>query len=169
MRLSDYYNLFYFFQGLLKYTPFKIGIYLRRIIYRPFFNSFGKGVIIHDNVLFKFPSEMSIGNNVQIAQNTIFVGKGGLKIGNDVMIGAGTKIITSTHNYGRKDISMRVQGLSFRPVCINEDVWFGFNVIVLGGVNIGKGSIIGANSVVNMDIESYSIAAGLPAKIISKR
>lgn len=169
MTLMSNYKIFYIIQGILKYMPFRLGVWLRRVIYKTFFGGFGKNVIIHDNVLFKFPSEIYLGDNIQIAQDTIFVGKSGLRIGNDVMIGAGTKIITSSHNFERKDISMREQGLSFKPVVINEDIWFGFNVIVLGGVQIGKGTIVGANSLVNKNIDEYSIVAGIPAKLISKR
>jgi hypothetical protein len=77
-RLNNY-KLFYFIQAFLKYFPFKSGIYLRRLFYRLFFNSFGKGVIIHDNVLIKFPTEISLGNFVHIEQNAILVGGGGIE------------------------------------------------------------------------------------------
>jgi len=99
MAKYNNYKLFYFIQALIKYFPFQMGIYLRRILYRPFFNKFGSGIIIHDNVHFKFPSDISINNNVKIAQSSIFVGRSGLEIGDNVLIGAGTKIITSSHNY----------------------------------------------------------------------
>ncbi|AWB90885.1 CatB-related O-acetyltransferase [Aeromicrobium chenweiae] len=63
---------------------------------------------------------------------------------------------------------------SFRSVggdlsVIGNDVWLGANVVVLRGVTIGHGSIIAANAVVTHDIPPYSIAAGLPAKVIRSR
>jgi acetyltransferase-like isoleucine patch superfamily enzyme len=97
------------------------------------------------------------------------LGGGGLKIGNDVLIGAGTKIITSSHNFNNTEMSIRAQGLNFKPLIIGNDVWLGFNVIVLGGVEIGNGVIVGANSLVNKDISDFSIMAGSPAKLIRKR
>jgi acetyltransferase-like isoleucine patch superfamily enzyme len=52
---------------------------------------------------------------------------------------------------------------------IEDEVWLGFGVIVLTGVTIGRGSIVAAGSVVSSDIPEYSIAAGVPAKVIKKR
>jgi acetyltransferase-like isoleucine patch superfamily enzyme len=56
-----------------------------------------------------------------------------------------------------------------KPVEIEEDCWIGINVAIMSGVNIGKGSIIGSNSVVTKDIPPYSIAVGAPAKVIKQR
>lgn len=55
------------------------------------------------------------------------------------------------------------------PIVIEEDCWIGINVSVMGGVTIGKGSIVGANSVVTKDIPPYSVAVGSPAKVIKQR
>lgn len=52
---------------------------------------------------------------------------------------------------------------------IGNDVWIGQNVTILPGVHIGNGAIIGANSVVDSDIEPYTIVVGNPAKQIRKR
>lgn len=52
---------------------------------------------------------------------------------------------------------------------IGNDVWIAANVTILDGVHIGDGSIVAANSLVNKDIEAYSIVGGVPARIIKKR
>lgn len=52
---------------------------------------------------------------------------------------------------------------------IGNDVWIGLNVVILDGVTIGNGAVIAANSVVNHDVEPYSIVGGVPAKEIRKR
>lgn len=52
------------------------------------------------------------------------------------------------------------------PIIIEDNVWLCEGVVVLSGVRIGKSSIIGANSVVTHDIPPYSIAVGIPAKVI---
>lgn len=52
---------------------------------------------------------------------------------------------------------------------LEADVWLGFGAIVLTGVTVGRGSVIAAGSVVTKDIPPYSIAAGVPAKVIAKR
>lgn len=164
------YKQFYFIQNCLKSIPFNIGIKLRRTFYKPYFKYFGEGINIYENVHFKFPSDIIIGNNVQISQQCIFAGGSGLTIGNDVMFGAGTKIATSTHNHKDLNIPMRLQGISFKPVVIEDDVWFGFNCVVLQGTKISKGMIVGANSVVTGgEFEPYSFIAGVPARVIKSR
>ena len=51
-------------------------------------------------------------------------------------------------------------------IVIGDNVWIGENVVVLSGVHIGNGAVIAANAVVTSDIPSYSLAAGVPAKVI---
>ena len=55
------------------------------------------------------------------------------------------------------------------PVIIEEDVWIGSNSVITAGVKIGRGSVIGAGSIVTRDIPRYSIAYGSPAVVVSKR
>jgi len=52
------------------------------------------------------------------------------------------------------------------PTIIGENVWVGVNCIITSGVTIGDWCLIGANSVVTQDIPPYSIAAGVPARVI---
>lgn len=63
----------------------------------------------------------------------------------------------------RKDL------ISKGPVVIEEDVWIGSNTVILPGITIGRGSVIGAGSIVTKDIPRYSIAFGNPAVVHSKR
>lgn len=59
--------------------------------------------------------------------------------------------------------------ISKGPIVIEDDVWIGSNSVVLSGVTIGRGSVVGAGSVVVKDIPPYSIAAGNPARVLRKR
>jgi phosphonate metabolism protein (transferase hexapeptide repeat family) len=52
---------------------------------------------------------------------------------------------------------------------LGHDIWIGHGAIILAGVNIGTGSVIGAGSVVTKDVPPYSVAVGVPAKVIKKR
>ncbi|OMD38021.1 hypothetical protein BSK56_30730 [Paenibacillus borealis] len=54
-------------------------------------------------------------------------------------------------------------------VIIEDDVWIGFNSIILDGVKVGKGSVIGAGAVVTKDVMPYSIMGGVPARLIKYR
>ncbi|HCZ9546563.1 TPA: CatB-related O-acetyltransferase [Vibrio alginolyticus] len=58
---------------------------------------------------------------------------------------------------------------AYRDTVIGNDVWLGYDVTIMPGVNIGHGSIIGAKSVVSTDIPPYSIAVGNPAKVVKTR
>lgn len=54
-------------------------------------------------------------------------------------------------------------------IVIGNDVWIGFDAVILAGVTIGDGAIIGTRAVVTKDVPPYTIAGGLPAKTIRKR
>ncbi len=56
-----------------------------------------------------------------------------------------------------------------KKVLIEDDCFLGINSVVMQGVKIGKGSVIGANSVVTKDVEPYSVMAGTPAVLVKKR
>ena len=55
------------------------------------------------------------------------------------------------------------------PVTIENDVWIGTDVTILSGVTIGSGAIVLAGAVVTKNIQPYSIAGGVPAKVVGKR
>lgn len=118
----------------------------------------------------------------------IVIGKN-CKIGDFVHIAAGesvvigdnclmaSKIFISDINHGDyseqsvdsfPDVFPDNRPLHFKPVSIGNNVWIGENACILPGVNIGNGCIVGANSVVNKNIPSNSIVAGVPAKVIKK-
>ena len=61
-----------------------------------------------------------------------------------------------------------VNDTSAAETVINEDVWLGTNVTVLCGANIGRGCVVGANSVVTKSLPPYSVAVGSPARIVKK-
>jgi acetyltransferase-like isoleucine patch superfamily enzyme len=52
---------------------------------------------------------------------------------------------------------------------IGNDVWIGWNCIIMGGISIGNGAIIGAGAVVTKDVEDYAVVGGVPAKLIRYR
>jgi virginiamycin A acetyltransferase len=100
-------------------------------------------------------------------------------IGSFSSIGQNVCIVDFNHSFGKISSSF-IHHLVFKekfitdltskgPVIIEEDVFIGSNSVVLPGVRIGRGSVIGAGSVVTKDIPKYSIAVGNPAMVISKR
>jgi acetyltransferase-like isoleucine patch superfamily enzyme len=85
------------------------------------------------------------------------------------MIASHTGIYANNHNFADLTRPMNSQGVTSKGIVIENDCWLGTGVKVLDGVRIGRGSIIGAGAVVTKDIPPYSIAVGVPAKVIGQR
>ena len=116
----------------------------------------------------EFTPELSIGTNSGIGIRSSVYGP--VTIGNDVMMGQDVIIYTTRLNDDRTDIPMNQQGMKeVKPVVIGNDVWIGGRVVILPGVTIGDGCIIGAGAVVSRDIPPYSVAVGVPAKVVRNR
>jgi acetyltransferase-like isoleucine patch superfamily enzyme len=91
-----------------------------------------------------------------------------ISIGRRCLIAANCQIFDgSGHDASFDDVANRIntKGNS-KPIVIEDDVWIGANSIVLPGVRIGRGSIIGAGSIVTKSIPSMVLAAGNPAKVV---
>lgn len=156
---------------------------------------FGHNVFIGDNVVIyqdKDGGSVEIGDCVYIYGETfIQTGSGGvLKIGANshihprcqisaykasIYIGSEVQIAPNCAFYpyshgiepGRliQEQPLRSKG----DIIVGDDVWLGFGVIVLDGVNIGKGAVVGAGSVVKDDIPEKGIAVGIPARVVKMR
>lgn len=123
--------------------------------------------------------------NVQIGSN-VFFGASRILCANSVEIGDGamiswgcTLIDHDSHSLDWRDRIEDMRNLQKEqpknwakvrkaPIKIGRNVWLGFGVTVLKGVNIGEGSVLGAQSVVTKDIPPYCLAAGNPAKVIRR-
>lgn len=90
-------------------------------------------------------------------------------IGSDTWVAPNVYVVPVTHACKRRDMTISQQGSHGGDITIGEDCWLGINVVIAPGVTIGKGAVIGANSVVTKDIPEYAIAVGAPAKVISYR
>lgn len=119
----------------------------------------GNNILINDKV--KINNNTYIGNNVGINGLTVRE-QGKLIIGNNVGIAKGCIIFTGGHNY-RTGLPFGHDYLS-KDVIIEDNVWIGQNVIILGKVTIGEGAVIQAGSIVSLDIPPLAIAGGNPAK-----
>ena len=113
--------------------------------------------------------KISIGNNIHIGESTIIYSDKEITIKDNVIIGPQNIIVDFDHIYQDVDIPIIKQGHNAKRVLIEDDVWVSSRCCIIKGVVIGKGSVIGAGSVVNKDILPYSVACGVPAKVIKKR
>ena len=110
----------------------------------------------------------TIGNDVYIADDLLIVeelaDRGNITIGNRVSIAPRVTLVTSSHPN-----NSRIRGfapLSRGPIVIEDDAWLGTGCVVLPGVRIGRGAVVGANSVVLQDVPPLHIVAGQPARTV---
>ncbi len=160
--------------------------------------SFGRGVYLGKNVLIDGLSKegIKIGNDVNIGAFTIVeatgvisnVGKGvvigdhssigafsiigaagGVRIGSNVIMGKRVSFHSENHKFDRLDIPIRKQGVTRKGIVIEDDCWIGANVTLLDGAHIGMGCVVAAGSIVRDIFPSYSVIAGVPARIVKSR
>lgn len=106
---------------------------------------------------------ITIGDNCTINSFSHLSGNGGIEIGNNVRIATQCVIISANHNFDRIDVPITQQGETRGKIIIEDDCWLGAGVKVLSGVTIGAGAVVTKN------IPPYSIAVGVPAKVIKSR
>ena len=130
----------------------------------------GNNTDIHDYcMILPCGGSIEIGDYCYINPQNILYGHGGLKIGNNVLIGAQTLVIPANHVFTNKNELIRLQGDTTQGTVIEDDVWIGCGCKILDGVTIGKGSVIGAGSVITRNVEPYSVVVGVPGKVIKQR
>lgn len=141
---------------------------IRRLIYRIQGIEIAKNALIYRNVLIL--GKVSIGSSSSISNNTSINGATvGVYIASNVMIAPGCCIVAFDHGTVLGSTPMISQQLIEASVFIDDDVWVSANCTITKGVKIGRGAIIGANSVVTKDVAPYSIVGGVPAKFIKMR
>ena len=109
-----------------------------------------------------------------------------LKIGKFCSIACGAKFLFNSANHTLGSLSTYSFPIFFEEweldpknvadawdnkgdIVVGNDVWIGFEAVILSGVKIGDGAIIGARAVVTKDVEPYTIVGGVPARPIRKR
>ena len=112
------------------------------------------------------------GGTLEVGERTLLNYGGSIAAAESVRIGArcliGTHAIIMDNDFHRIEPERRLEWPESRPIVIEDNVWLGARVTVLGGVTIGEGSCIAAGSVVIDDVPPRSLAAGIPARVIRK-
>ena len=157
---------------------------------------FGRGVSLGEGTRIELPATgtLAIGDGVMVSRGVHLVPAAGARI----EIGAGTTIQDGCRLYGDVRVGQRcifapnafvssgthvfdalphltiqeqeqVAPATQRPIRIHGDCWFGINVVIAPGVTVGRGCVVGANSVVTGDLPPYQVAAGNPARILRQR
>lgn len=124
----------------------------------------GENVNFEPDFRCEFGSNIFIGNNFFANFDCVILDCNRIVIGNNVLFGPSVGLYAGNHATHPED---RVAGGCYsKPITIGDNVWVGAGVHIMGGVTIGRNSIIGAGSVVTKDIPENVIAAGVPCRMI---
>ncbi len=154
----------------------------------------GDNVVIDDNVVLDAKGQdnygIKIGSGAFVGRNTIFNCKNGdivlgdnanfgfncqifsankVQFGKNALVAAYSYFVGGTHNFDSPNKSPMEQGRKAAGINIGDNIWIGAGVCVQDGVTIGHDCIIGTSAVVNSNIPDYSIAVGIPARVIKNR
>jgi maltose O-acetyltransferase len=133
--------------------------YLRRLLRI----KIGSNSAIHMGCFFT-GNKIVIGNNTVVNRNCYLDGRFSLEIGDNVSVSPETFILSLTH-----DLENNQFEAVGKKTVIMDYVWIGVRAIVLPGVRLGKGSVVGAGSVVTKSCKDYEIIGGMPARKIGTR
>lgn len=137
--------------------------------------NFGKGTYLQGPIQFDYGVFTTFGEKCYANFNLVVLDCCQVRIGSSVFFGPNCTIATPVHPMyaEQRRIRERNDGTMYnceyaKPVTIEDDCWLASDVTVCGGVKIGKGSVIGAGSVVTRDIPANVFAAGNPCRVIRK-
>lgn len=138
----------------------------RENILKKILGNVGVNVHFEPNFRCEFGFNITIGNNFYANFDCIMLDGNIISIGDNVLLGPRVGLYTANH---ATDPEERVKGICYaHPIKIEDNVWIGAGVNIVGGVTIGKNSIIGTGSVVTKSIPANCIAVGNPCKVIKK-
>ncbi len=139
--------------------------------------SFGDNVTISRGVMIRpssyyggdFGEGLVIGNSSSIGPYGYIGCSGKIVIGSNVMLGPKCSLFAENHVFSDTGTTIKSQGVKQKGITIEDDCWIGSNVVILDGVTIGKGSVIGAGTLVTKSIPAYSIVVDKRDKLVKSR
>lgn len=155
-------------------------------LFAPLYQHRGRGSVIHSSVRMDTPpyrrfslgrrsvvesfacinnavGDVIIGDHTRIGLHSTVIGP--VTIGSHVNLAQGITVTALNHNFSDPTFPIDAQGISTKPVVIEDDVWIGANAVILPGVRIGRHSVVAAGAVVTRDVPSGSLVAGVPATV----
>jgi acetyltransferase-like isoleucine patch superfamily enzyme len=130
----------------------------------------GRGVTLEPHVWISIlGGRLSIGDYTRLTFGVFVSVVDSVDIGAHCGFGNGSFISDGNHRFDEPDRPWQWQGMvSKGPLRIEDNVWVGANVAIMGGLTIGERCVIGANSVVTSDLPPRTVCGGVPAKVIRK-
>lgn len=141
----------------------------------------GSGCLIAGQLLVEKDGLLEIGHHSYVGPDVRIWSRQEVRIGSRVFISHGVNIHDSdSHSLSSRERHERFlekircgchlvqENTKSAPVFIENDVWIGFNAIILKGVKVGAGAIVGAGSVITKNVEPFTVVAGNPQRVIGK-
>ncbi|MEJ5914118.1 acyltransferase [Pseudokineococcus sp. 1T1Z-3] len=155
----------------LPWSPRPGGVVSRRLrgwLARWMLDECGTDVNVEHGAWFGSGRGIRLGDRSDLGMDSLVIGP--VHIGKDVMMGPRCVLLASSHRVDDTSRPMNTQGFAAdRPIVIEDDVFVGAGCVVLPGRRIGRGSIVGAGSVVAHDVPPWSVVAGNPARLVRRR
>ena len=138
---------------------------IREYYLRAYLGAYGRGTAVQLGSSFINGRKIYLGDRNVINFGCLLDGRHfRITTGNDVSIGPEATILTLGHDPQSPSFALRGG-----EVQIGNRAWIGYRALILPGVTIGEGVVVAAGAVVTKDLEAYCIAAGNPARVVSKR
>ena len=122
-----------------------------------------------DNKLRAHEGALTLGAKVVMGRDNVINTYLDIDIGDAAILADWIYVVDFDHRFDRLDLPIKDQGIVKSPVRIGKDVWIGEKASVLRGVDVGDGSVIASHCLVNRDVPPYSIAVGVPVRVIRSR
>lgn len=127
------------------------------------------GLYLDPDVRITGYENLRLGENFSMHYWGYLSAEGGISIGKNVAIGHHCSILTTEHGFTASDTPIKFQPISKAPVRIDDNVWLGANVTILGGVHLRSGTVVAAGAVVTRSFDEKNIIlAGVPASILKR-
>jgi hypothetical protein len=130
---------------------------------------FGQKVVLDHGMTIESRGSLIVGSNTVFGHHVTIGVRESVVIGRDCLIGEMVSIRDHDHGFHDAEKVIRSQEPLTAPVTIDDDVWIGSKATVTRGVRIGRGAVVGANSVVTVDVPAGVVVGGTPARVIRPR
>lgn len=147
--------LWFFVNALFVRASWNPFMGVKILLLRLFGAKIGKGLVIKNNVIIKFPWKLKIGDNVWLGEGCWLDNLDNIMIGDNVCISQGALLITGNHDYTKSDFPYRNAS-----IVIENGAWIGAKAVVAPGVRIASHSILTLGTIMTKDTEPYGIYQG---------
>ncbi len=154
----------YFVNILFFKNTVNISSGLKVFLLKLFGAKIGAGVVIKPAVNIKYPWKLQVGDHSWIGEEVWIDNLSEISIGASVTLSQGALLLTGSHDHTKETFDF----ISL-PIVLEDGAWIGARAVVYGGVTCMTHSILGINSVAEMNLQPYTIYKGNPAVPVLKR